>query len=316
MVNRDIFGHVIGRLTTSLDKKGNHLDLSSIIVSDGQDSLSHDFRPREKVDIRSIAKPIVCMAIGAAIDRGLEFAGVRVELDTPIWQFLSRYTTLTNAANQDKWPEVNLMDCFRITMGHEKGLMFSSDVKEHDPDDLIDYVVNYPITGIVGKDFVYSNAGTFIVSTLVTEFLGRQLDDLVAQFIFHPLGISDYSWKSFGKYCAGCTGLLMYNEDLHKVGQLLINDGEYNGQQLVPRRWIEQMRTPQVATPTHRYIADRAFPKWSYGMNLWICEDGNYYCDGSEGQYLIVIPAKGLVITMTGHQVDTEPISASLGRWK
>lgn len=311
MTNQEKFNTVISRLETVLDKKNNHLNMVSIIVSDGINNFSHDFKAKQTVDIRSIAKPIVCMAIGEAIERGLYFDDIKIELETPIWQFISKYATINNPSNLNQWQKITLMDCFRITLGHDKGLMFSADLKEQDENDLVNYIVNYPITKEVGKNFVYSNAGTFLISTLITEYLNKNLDELVNELIFLPLGISDYSWKKFGKYCAGCTGLKMQNEDLHKIAKLL-----YNEMQLVPIQWLEKMRSPQVLSPTHRYVAERAFPKWSYGMNLWICEDGNYYCDGTDGQYMIIIPKKNIVITTTGFQPDTEPVSNCLGAWK
>jgi len=316
MTNQEKFNRNIQELENVLDKKGNHLAMASVFVSIGNESYSHFFMEPQKVDIRSIAKPIVCMAFGIAIEKGLFFDGVKINLDTPIWQFLSKFTSVSSSENIRQWQKITLIDCFRITIGHDKGLMFSADIKEQDENNLANYVVNYPITGEVGKDFVYSNAGTFLISTIITEFMGIGLDDFVNQALFTPLSISDFSWKKFGKYCAGCTGLKMKNEDLHKIGTLLLNDGVYEGKQLVPINWINKMKTPQVVSPTHRYIADRTFPKWSYGMNLWICEDGNYYCDGSEGQYLIIIPKNKTIITSLGYQTDTEPISSSFGIWK
>lgn len=315
-MNKEKFIKVVNNFETALDKKGNHFNMASIIVSEGHDYFCHYFKEREAVDIRSIAKPIVCMAIGIAIDNGLYFDGTKIELTTPIWQFLSKYTKIESHENEKKWEKITLLDCFRITLGHDKGLVFSADVKEHGEDDLANYIVNYPITEEIGKHFVYSNAGTFIISTLITEYCNKNLDEFVNELLFNKLEITDYSWKKYGKYCAGCTGLKMQNEDLHKIGRLLINNGIYDGKQLVPSSWIEQMHLPQVPSPTHRYIADRAYPKWSYGMNLWICEDGNYYCDGTEGQYLIIIPKKDIVITTLGFQSDTTPISECLGIWK
>lgn len=315
-MSQEIFNKVINDLKTVRDKKGEYLNMSSIIVSDYGNSYTHYFKDREQVDVRSIAKPIVCMAMGIAIENGLYFDGVKVGLDTPIWQFLSNYTAIDDPVNRRKWEKVVLFDCFRITLGHDVGLMFSSDVKQHNENDLVNYVVNYQITHEVGKDFVYSNAGTFLISTLITEYMGINLDQFVDKYIFSPLNITDYSWKKYGKYTTGCTGLKIYNEDLHKIGRLLINNGVYQGKQLVPNDWINRMKTPQVSSPTHRYIEGRAFPKWSYGMNLWICEDGNYYCDGTDGQYMIIIPYKGVVITTMGHQSDTEPISNCLRAWK
>jgi len=254
--------------------------------------------------------------MGAAIDKGLSFDGEPVTLESHIWPFLFRYTHVRDRQNAEQWKKVRLIDLFRITIGHDKGLVFSSDLKDRDLDTLVDYVVNYPITGKVGQDFIYSNAGTFLISTLVTEYLSRNLDELVDELIFSPLGIKEYYWKSYGKYCAGCTGLKLLNEDLHKIGLLVRNSGIHESKQIVPKGWIEKMRSPQVPPPTHRFKAGRAFPKWSYGLNLWVCENGNYYCDGTAGQYMVFIPEKERLITTLGYQSDTEPVSNCLGGFK
>ena len=155
-------------------------------------------------------------ALGIAIQNGLSFDGELIDLSTPIWKFVSKYTKMHDPLNELKWSTVRLIDCLRITLGHDKGLIFSQDVKTQGEDNLIDYVVNYPITGEVGRDFVYSNAGTFLISTLVTEYLHKGLDQFVAEHLFVPLGISDFKWKKYGKYCAGCTGLSLQNEDLDR----------------------------------------------------------------------------------------------------
>ena len=312
-MNQSAFNNIVDELEAVHDKTGSHVKITSLIISQGDHYFTHYFEARSPVDIRSVAKPIVCLALGIAIEKGLYFDGERISLDTPIWKFLSKYTNIREPANELKWQEVLLIDCLRITLGHDRGLIFSSDVKEQGESNLIDYVVNYPITGEVGKDFIYSNAGTFVISTLISEYLGMGLDEFVCENLFAPLGISEYQWKYYGKYCAGCTGLKLQNEDLHKIGKLIVNDGVYDGGQLVPKLWIDKMRAPHVGSPTHRYVAGRAFPKWSYGLNLWICQDGNYYCDGTDGQYLLFIANKGILATTLGHQPDTEPVSHCLG---
>lgn len=311
-----LFDLVIRELDTKLDKKGNHLNMSSVIVSDNNNYYSHYFGEREAIDIRSIAKPILCLAVGAAIDEGLYFDNIKISLDTHILQFLDKFTEIKDAHQRDLWAEVKLIDLFRITLGHDKGIVFSADVAEQNIDELANYVVNYPIVHPIGEHFVYSNAGGFLMSALISEYCGVSADQFVDKYIFSKLGITDYTWRKYGKYCAGCTGLSMFNEDLHKIGRLILEDGCYCGTQIVPKAWIDIMRTPQVPAPTHRYIADRAFPKWSYGLNLWICEDGNYYCDGTDGQYMIIIPKKNIVISSTAHQKDTAPVSEAFGLFK
>ena len=315
-MNKQLFDNVIERMTTSLDKNGNHLNMNSIMVSDDYNTFTYYFTKREKIDLRSIPKPILCLAVGAAIENGLEFNGEKIALETPVWKYLSKYATINNDEQRAKWEKIKLIDLFRITFGHEKGIMFSKDVREHNEDELINYIVNYPIKYESGQHFVYSNAGGYLISSLISEYCGVSADEFVDYYIFSKLGIKDFTWKKYGKYCAGCTGLKMFNEDIHKIAKLILNNGYFEDQSIVPVSWIEEMRKPQVQAPTHRYIYDRAFPKWSYGLNLWICEDGNYYCDGSDGQYLIIIPKKRIAVTALGYQSDTLPVSEALGLFK
>ena len=209
-LTKALFDSVVVEMENSLDSKGNHLDMVGLIVSQGETIFSHYFREREKIDIRSIAKPITCLAFGAAISEGLYFENVQITLDTKIGPLLKKYVKINTTKNIEAWNSLTIRDCFKITLGHDKGIMFSKDVATQKEDKLIDYIVNYPITNKPGYDFVYSNAGTFVLSTLITEYLNISLTDFVDKYIFKPLNISDYSWKNYGKYCAGCTGLKMH----------------------------------------------------------------------------------------------------------
>lgn len=325
-LTEEYFQKVVSAIKTETDSKGNNLDMVGLIVSQDDKQFVHYFREREKIDVRSIAKPITCLAFGKAISEGLKFGDAKITLDTKIGPLVSKYVNITTNHNREAWDMITIRDCFKITLGHDKGIMFSKDVKEHDENTLIDYVLNYPITRSPGEDFIYSNAGTFILSTLVTEYLGISLDAFVDKYIFSPLDIKDYTWKKFGKYCAGCTGLKMHCEDLHKIAKLFLDGGIYKNKEIVPQRWIKNMIMPLNLVPTHRYKKGRAFPKFSYGLNMWVCGDiddngvysmdGNYYCDGTDGQYIIIIPSNRIVIAATGYQSDTEPVSKILGYFK
>lgn len=310
------FDKVVDLLQSFRDSNGSPLSIESLIYTDQNGTRKHNFAPAGKVNLRSIAKPITCLALGKAIDQGLMWNGETVSLSTKVWPLLSKIVETRSVVAEEAWGEVTIKDLLRSTIGHQTGLLFSKDIKGRDPSALLDYVVSQSIPGKVGEDFVYSNAGLFILSSLISKFSGIDLDNFVQELLFTPLGIHDVKWDRFGHTVAGCTGLWMSNVDLHRVGLLLLNDGVFDGIQIVPSAFIAEMRTPQVPAPTHRFVPDRAFPKWSYGLCLWICEDGTYYCDGTDGQYLIVFPSRKAVATLLASQPDTVPISDSLGLFK
>jgi len=311
-MNSNTFQSVIKKMETVKDKDGNNLNMDSIIVSQAGKSYKHYFKSEYKMnELRSISKPIVGITIGIAIDRGLRLRGKPLTLDTEIWSFFDGRVKITNTENIEKLKKFKLIHLLTHTYGYADGLLFSKDIKDKDPYTLLEYLLNYDIVYEPGKHFVYSNVGPYLFSAIVQEELGINLAEMVDKLLFQPLGISEYQWKNYGKYCAGSSGLKLSNEDLHKIGLLLIQDGKYQGTQIVSKKWVEQMRKPQVLTPT-MYDEKRVFPKYAYGYYLWICKNGTYYCDGTDGQYLIVLPNNGTVITTFGHQPDMKPITECL----
>lgn len=311
-----VFNEVVSRIEAGRDSSGAPLRMMSLMCSEEDQTRRHDFTHPQHVNVRSIAKPITCLVVGCLIEQGVELGGSPIRLESPVLPLLERFANFQSEEVAERWSNVTVIDLLRITFGQDQGLVFSKDIAGRDPSSLVDYVVNFPLTREVGVDFRYSNAGTFLLSAILTEWLGRKLEEFVQELLFSPMDIVDVRWDSFGNYTAACTGLWMLVEDLHKIGRLVADDGLLGSRSLVPSSFVRLMKTPLIAPPTHRYIADRAFPKWSYGLNLWICEDGDYYCDGSDGQYLLVIPRRGRVITALGFQPDTAQVSAALGLFK
>ncbi|MBK9043196.1 MAG: serine hydrolase [Saprospiraceae bacterium] len=308
-MDKYIFESVVKKMQKARDKEGNSLNMDSIMISQGADVFKHKFKNEEALnDLRSISKPIIGLSLGIAMDEGLTLRGEPLTLNTKILPFFQEKIKFTNESNIAKWQRVTLRHVLTHTIGFAEGLLFSKDIKERDPFTLLDYVFNYDITHEPGECFVYSNVGPYILSALIQEELGLNLSDWVNSKFFEKIGIKKYEWKNYGNYCAGATGLRISHDDLHKVGQILVGGGIFEGKQLVPKYWVEAMTKLQVFTPT-MYDEKRVFPKYGYGFYIYICKNGNYYIDGTDGQYLIVLKDKGILITTFGHQPDMKPIT-------
>jgi CubicO group peptidase (beta-lactamase class C family) len=315
------FKAVVEKLREAKDKNGNTLNMDSIIISQGTDIFKHNFK-KENVqnDLRSLSKPIIAISIGIAIENGLKLRGEPLSLETKIFPFFKDIVSIRNSKNIEKWGQVTLQHLLTHSIGFAEGLMFSKQIKDKDPAVLLDYVFNTDIVNTPGTTFVYSNVGPYLIAVLIQEVLGINLSDWINQVLFQKIGITNYEWKNYGKYCAGATGLKLFHDDLHKIGEILINKGVYKGQRIVSSEWIDLMTTRQISTfggnfpngqriePTV-YDPKRVFPKWGYGFFVYICENGSYYVDGTDGQYIIVIKDKGLLITTFGHQSDMKPIT-------
>lgn len=237
-----------------------------------------------------------------------------LSFDTKIWPIIKHRVNLTNKNNLLKLEQVTLFHLFTHNIGFQVKLLKTKDVANIDPSTYLDLVCNTPIVYNPGEYFLYSNAAPFLLSVVFQEMTNINLADFAKARIFSKLGIKNFVWRKYDIYCAGATGLELQSEDLHKIARLIADNGAYKGEQIVPSEWICEMHRPKVKTPS-MFDASRTFPKYAYGLLMWICgaeKDSNYFVDGSDGQYIIVVPRKNLVITTLAHQKDMKPITRCL----
>lgn len=311
-MNRTDFDLLVQRLSEARDRSGNPLRLTNLTVSTEEDRFSFDFGEAQVLtDLRSISKVILSMTIGIAIDRGVRAWGGPLTTETKIYPLLEPCTSSLSRKARSALKDVRLSHLLTNTMGHDEGFLFRKDIGDRDMSTLLRYITEQPITHRPGTHFSYSNVGPYLTSVLIQEAVGVQFDGLANELLLGPLGIPEFEWAKYGNYVAGCSGLSVLPSDLHKLGQVLISDGVWNGSQIVPTEWVRRMRSPLVPSP-EKYEPHRTFPKFAYRYGLWVTGSGNYYCDGAAGQYLIVVPTKGLVISTTGHQDDMKPITGCM----
>ena len=107
------------------------------------------------------------------------------------------------------------------------------------------------------------------------------------------------------------TGLYLKHTDFHKVAQLLLNDGKYNDEQIIPQEWIRDMITLQVETP-NLYKSERVIPKIGGGYFTFISRDGYVFRDGTNGQYIILNKEKKLLITIMASEKEMKNVTEIL----
>lgn len=309
MMNRTLFNQTIEKINTIKDNEGKNLSIKSIYISFDGDMHSHHFVDADqKYNLRSACKVLIALAIGIAIDEKMIVNGEPLSLETYIWPTLQGIEKIVNLNNLEKLKKMKLKHLLTHTMGYNVKLLKSKDIKGMNYYDLLDYTLNYDLVYEPGEYFLYSNAGPYVISAFFQENFRQNISDFINDKIFKKINILNYEWINYGKYCAASTGLYLRNYDLHKVGLLLLNQGVYNDQQIVSANWIKQQTSPQVVTP-EMYDEKRVFPKYAYGYLMWVCKDGSCYVDGTDGQYLIVIPRKKIVITTIADQKDMKPIT-------
>lgn len=223
----------------------------------------------------SMCKSITGMAIGLLVEEG------KLSLDENIYDIFQKNL---NTFNKIFRPKVTVENLLTMTSGvtfNESGIVSGNDW-------LTSYL-NSSITGTPGKNFQYNSLNTYVLSAIVTERTGQSLTEYLEPRLFAPLGITRYFWETCPKgITKGGWGLFLCTEDMAKLGQLYLQKGKWNDQQIIPEFWVE------VSTAKHKESIEGTF---GYGYQLWMeARTGSFEFNGMLGQNVIVYPDMNMVV--------------------
>nr|WP_180317132.1 serine hydrolase [Delftia acidovorans] len=239
-------------------------------------------------DVRSVSKSIVGLLYGMALAEGKVPA-----LDTPLVQAFPAYSDL--AADEGR-RAILISHALGMTMG----LQWDEDLPYSDPrnseiamersSDRYRYVLEQPIVAPPGERWCYSGGATALLGHLIAQGSGMPLLDYARHKLFAPLGIDKAEWTpGTNGEAAAASGLRLRARDLARIGQLVLQQGEWQGQALVPGHWIVQSIQPRVD----------AWPGLRYGHHWYVGQTraglAYYMAIGLGGQRLVVVPQHSLV---------------------
>lgn len=304
MDKRD-FDEIVNMFKTAKDSEGNSLNIHYLLISVNDEVFLHRFKDRKTYsDTRSISKTVLTLVTG--IVRDLSNKGMYPTFDenTYIYPIIKNVINLTNEGNLPYLKKVQVKHLLAHTVGYDKILLMRDDIADMDPYIYLDYVINEPIVYEPGEYYLYSNAGFYLLSVILQEFLGEDLIEFIDRHLFKKLDIKTYKWEKYGNYLAGATRLWLLPEDLLKIGKVLMNYGSYNGKRIIEKDWIERIlkptaRTEGVDTPTNTY-----FRRYAYAHGLWLGKENIFFGHGTDGQTLAIIPEKKAIVITLAEQKD------------
>jgi CubicO group peptidase (beta-lactamase class C family) len=153
-----------------------------------------------------------------------------------------------------------------------------------------------PVVHAPGTHFVYNTGATYMLSAIVQKATGLKLIDYLRPRLFDVLGIETATWEeSPHGVSAGGIGLSLTTEAVARFGQLYLQQGLWQGKQVLPAAWVAEATSSQVAKSAGMQI------DWNqgYGYQFWRCRHGAYRGDGVFGQYCIVMPEQDAVLVIT-----------------
>lgn len=223
----------------------------------------------------SCSKTFVGVAVGLAIDDN------KLRLDDRVALFFPEYIPDTVSSQLASMTVRNLLT---MTSGIDPDWNMRNITSEW-----ISTYLSKPVEQ-PGISFKYDSMCTYLLSAIVQKAVGMKLLDYLKLKIFNAMNITDVEWEiSLEGFNTGGWGLYIQPESLMKFGLMLINDGKYNGQQLVPSNWVKEMTTSKIKT----YACDYCFQTWRSEY------PGSYRADGALGQYILMVPQKDIVVVIT-----------------
>jgi CubicO group peptidase (beta-lactamase class C family) len=157
--------------------------------------------------------------------------------------------------------------------------------------DWLKFMLDKPMVAEPGRVFNYCSGCSHVLSAIVQETTGTNPRDFADQFLFKPLGITDYQWDvdSDGTPIGGW-GLQLTPRDMAKLGYLYLHNGQWAGQQIVPAQWVENATRLHTATDG----------PLGYGYQWWTYPPLKAYTAlGRGGQTVFVIPELDLIVITT-----------------
>ena len=153
-----------------------------------------------------------------------------------------------------------------------------------------------------GTSFYYNTGGFQMMGEVIRRATAMPVNQFAAQHIFDPLEITDYYWPQIEHGPVYIVGdLFLRPRDMAKFGQLVLQGGQWNGQQIVPAGWFEKATTESI------FVAHAGYKGYSgYGLHWWLKTFNiggesieAIHADGLAGQAIMVFPTLDLVVVVT-----------------
>ena len=249
----------------------------------------------------SIAKTVVATLVAIAHGEG----HIR-SLDDPA-------KTYVPALDGKAWGEVTVRNLLRMATGIQFEELYDkpfSDIKllfyrvfligtpVHD------VISDLPAEGPQGERFHYISPTTQILAWVLAGAVGEPVSQYAHRALWQPLGMQDdgfWNLDNGGTELAFCC-LNISVRDYAKLGQLYLQQGQWQGRQLLPAGWVHEA----TRRPEPWLAAGNGYPERGYGYHIWVPKDPDqeYFANGVWGQHVWISEKHNVVIVKTSVDPD------------
>ncbi len=269
---------------------------SVLIVKDGKlvfEEYMNGWDPARLHRVQSVTKSFTSTVVGFAVEEGLIES-----VDDPVSQYLPEYSSLFDSSKN----KVTIRHLLTMSAGFKwnERETYYADPSKCDPhiaeagEDYIRYVLEKSIVTEPGTVWYYNSGYPNILGYIVEKESGENILEFTYGRLFEPLGIERCCWMPIvGEDRPGCAGgLRLTSRDLAKYGCLYLDNGVWQGKQIISREWIEDS--------TRGHLDAEEGKRYGY---LWstIHAGGHdvIFASGTGGQYVACVPETNAVVVTT-----------------
>jgi CubicO group peptidase (beta-lactamase class C family) len=259
---------------------------SMLVIRNGAIVTERYYSPYEqgtKHDLHSVTKSVISALVGIAIDKG--FIG---SVEDPVLSYFPDHIPHGDPRRD------------ALTLEHlltmSSGLGQTEILEMLQSEDAVQHVLNLEMTSQPGAIWDYNDGNYHILSAILQQATGMSALEFAQAHLCAPLDISDVTWGSDQNgITMGGWGLWMTPRDMAKIGLLYLNEGVWEGEQIVPAEWVHGSveRQFQIEEPGEPWALH-------YGYGWWVHDIGAFAAHGSGGQFIYVIPDLDVVVVFTG----------------
>ena len=262
---------------------------------------------------QSVTKSITSALVGVALDHGCLFS---VEQ-----KMMGFFPEFAGQIDDPRKEQITIRDLLQMRAGYPweettppyfEILFFS----EPWPFTMIPHLVDFPLVDDPGTEFQYSNLMSHLLAVIVQRACDTDLKSFAQEHLFTPIGAEVGDWYlEADNYNTGWMGILITARDMAKFGLLYLNEGEYEGKQVLSGDWVrDSLQRCSEGMNVSGWIPGIAsrygyFRDLGYGYQWWSARAGNHsfnYASGHGGNYIVLQHELDMVIVTTAYPFETD----------
>jgi len=282
----------------------------SILISEGKqiyEEYFNGFTPDSLHDTRSSFKSITSILLGIAVDKGLIN-----NINEPIYTYFPDEEEFQTDSLKRL---ITIKDLLEMRSGMDCNEWDGSKDCEADMEisnDWVEYSLRIPMKYPPGKEWAYTSCNPMLIGGIIKRVSNLSVMEFAEKHLFAPLGITNYRWTKDPSGNAMTGGsFYMLPTDMLKIGQLILNDGIWENQQILSKQWIAESTECKIPIPNFSFMeiskSKFAEPQPSFYGYYWYKEDYKstslktpiIFSSGNGGQYIMIIKELDLVVVFT-----------------